>query len=68
MGVRATSYLRVGGFAALDHDEDVDLVTRLAASGAQIVWVVTSSRLAARAPRGVARDLALSLAADDQPA
>jgi hypothetical protein len=73
MGVRATSYLRVGGFAALDHDEDVDLVTGLAASGAQIVWdescpVVTSSRLAARAPRGVARDLALSLAADDQPA
>jgi glycosyltransferase involved in cell wall biosynthesis len=38
MGVRATSYLRVGGFAALDHDEDVNLVTRLAASGAHIVW------------------------------
>jgi glycosyltransferase involved in cell wall biosynthesis len=73
MGVRGTSYLRVGGFAALDHDEDVDLVTRLAASGAQIAWdescpVVTSSRLAARAPRGVARDLALSRDADDMPA
>lgn len=73
MGIRAASYLRVGGFAALDSDEDVDLVTRLTAWGARIVWdescpVVTSSRLTARAPRGVSRDLRLSLDTDDLPA
>lgn len=73
MGMRATVYVAAGGFRPMECDEDVDLVTRLTAGGARIVWdescpVVTSSRLAARAPRGVAADLALSLDADELPA
>ncbi|MCW2841966.1 MAG: putative glycosyl transferase family 2 [Aeromicrobium sp.] len=73
LGVRAQTYLRVGGFRSMEADEDVDLVIRLTAIGARVVWdesspVTTSSRLVARAPRGVAVDLALSLDADDLPA
>lgn len=73
MGMRAAVYVTAGGFRSMPCDEDVDLVTRLTAGGARIVWdescpVITSSRLAARAPRGVAADLALSLDADDLPA
>lgn len=67
MGMRAEAYVRAGGFRALVHSEDVDLVARLMAAGENIVWdatcpVVTSSRLIARAPAGVSRDLALSFA------
>lgn len=67
MGMWAEAYRQVGGFRALPSGEDVDLVERLAAAGARITWdarspVVTSSRLTARAPAGVARDLARSLA------
>jgi glycosyltransferase involved in cell wall biosynthesis len=66
MGMRAEIYRSAGGFRPLEHSEDVDLVTRLVAGGARIAWdatcpVTTSSRLAARAPSGVARDLELSL-------
>lgn len=73
MGMRATAYVAAGGFRSMECDEDADLVTRLTAGGARIVWdescpVITSSRLVARAPRGVAADLALSLEVDDLPA
>lgn len=66
MGMRAEAYRRAGGFRALERSEDLDLVSRLVAGGARIAWdasspVVTSARLAARAPAGVAHDLALSL-------
>lgn len=65
MGLRAETYLRAGGFRALVHSEDVDLVERLVAAGEEILWdetspVLTSARLVARAPDGVARDLALA--------
>jgi glycosyltransferase involved in cell wall biosynthesis len=73
MGMRAETYVRAGGFRPMPSDEDIDLVTRLTAAGARVVWdescpVITSSRLVARAPDGVARDLALSLETDDLPA
>jgi glycosyltransferase involved in cell wall biosynthesis len=73
LGMRAAIYVRAGGFRSMSCDEDVDLVIRLTAIGARTVWdescpVITSSRLAARAPDGVARDLALSLEPDDLPA
>ncbi|MET0928536.1 MAG: glycosyltransferase, partial [Aeromicrobium sp.] len=73
MGMRASVYVAAGGFRSMACGEDVDLVTRAAAAGARIVWdescpVITSSRLSARAPGGVAADLALSLDADDLPA
>jgi glycosyltransferase involved in cell wall biosynthesis len=73
MGMSAAIYVSAGGFRSMECDEDVDLVTRLTAAGARIAWdescpVITSARLEARAPRGVAADLALSLDADDLPA
>lgn len=66
IGLTAEAYVRSGGFRPLARSEDVDLVTRLEAAGERIHWedgapVRTSSRLAARAPRGVAADLADSL-------
>ncbi len=72
MGMRAETYVRTGGFRALVRSEDVDLVTRLIAAGDRIVWdsgcpVLTSSRLTARAPAGVARDLAMSLGDAGEP-
>lgn len=59
LGVRAASYLEVGGFPAVDFDEDRTLVDRLRSSGAAIVStdstrVLTSGRTAGRAPRGFA--------------
>ncbi len=59
LGVRAESYLSVGGFPAVDRDEDVGLVAALAQAGEPIVWaedlaVTTSSRRVARAPAGFA--------------
>lgn len=59
LGVRADAYAAVGGFRALDAHEDVDLVTRLEASGRPIVWgahapVRTSTRRIGRAEQGFA--------------
>jgi len=59
LGLRASSYLDVGGFPAVDFDEDRTLVDRLRSSGAGIVStdstrVLTSGRTAGRAPRGFA--------------
>jgi len=59
LGVRAESYLGVGGFTAVDRDEDVALVAALAHAGEPIVWaddlaVTTSSRRVARASAGFA--------------
>jgi len=57
LGVCADAYARVGGFQALAAHEDVQLVSDLQASGAQIVWtarhsVATSSRRDSRAREG----------------
>ncbi|WGV20256.1 glycosyltransferase [Pseudomonas putida] len=57
LGVCADAYNRVGGFKPLAAHEDVQLVSDLQASGAQIVWtarhsVVTSSRRDSRARGG----------------
>lgn len=59
LGVRAESYLGVGGFKAVDRDEDVALVSALAGAGEPIVWaddlaVTTSARRVSRAPGGFA--------------
>jgi len=67
----ASSYLRAGGFASLDRDEDVDLIGRLEALGCALVWaadlpVTTSARRDGRAPAGFAGYLAgLAEVADD---
>jgi len=63
LGFTASSYLGVGGFAELASDEDVDLVTRLADAGTELVWVAdlavtTSARRVGRAPAGFAQHLA----------
>ncbi|MFF1379752.1 glycosyltransferase [Streptomyces sp. NPDC058308] len=63
MGLSATAYRRVGGFAALPTGEDRDLVRRLAASGHRIARtdrhpVHTAARLRGRAPGGLADLLA----------
>ena len=63
LGVRASVYEQVGGFRPLTAHEDVDLVTRLRASGVSTAWsdtitVTTSARTTARAPAGVSADLA----------
>lgn len=57
LGVCADAYERVGGFQPLAAHEDVQLVSDLQASGAQIVWtarhsVATSSRRDSRAREG----------------
>jgi glycosyltransferase involved in cell wall biosynthesis len=59
LGYTALAYAKAGGFAALPHDEDRDLVARMTKLGARVVRdpdlpVVTSSRPAARAPGGFA--------------
>ncbi|MEU7632854.1 glycosyltransferase [Nocardia sp. NPDC049220] len=38
LGFRATWYHRVGGFAPVRVDEDIDLVARLEAAGARVLW------------------------------
>ena len=63
LGCDARTYQQVGGFAALPHDEDRDLVARVVGAGARVVFdaqspVVTSARRAGRAPRGFAGFLA----------
>jgi glycosyltransferase involved in cell wall biosynthesis len=67
MGFRADSYWRVGGFAALASDEDVDLVARFESAGLQIkrdaqLSVLTSRRQVGRAPDGFAAHLRSLLA------
>lgn len=62
LGVHASAYRSVGGFATLPVHEDADLVHRVVAAGHRVVWttehsVVTSPRLVGRAPSGVAADL-----------
>lgn len=57
LGVSAQAYLRAGGFPPCACSEDVGLVDRLIATGAQIAWsaaprVVTSARTAVRAHGG----------------
>jgi glycosyltransferase involved in cell wall biosynthesis len=59
LGVRASSYLATGGFAALEAHEDVDIVERLRAVGARgtatdACPVTTSGRSVGRAPTGYA--------------
>ncbi|HET9076726.1 MAG TPA: glycosyltransferase family 2 protein [Acidimicrobiales bacterium] len=65
LGVRASAYLRVGGFAPRSTGEDVDLVRRLRRGGYEVVAPVhvrvrTSARTVGRAPGGLA-DLLSSL-------
>ncbi len=63
IGVRATAYTGVGGFAGVRSDEDVALVAALDAAGHSIAWdtdapVATSTRRVGRAPAGFADALA----------
>lgn len=70
LGIRGDAYLRVGGFRALTHDEDVDLAIRMRVSGAPVAAtarqpVSTSARRLGRAPHGFSgylRDLAAGVA------
>ncbi len=57
LGIAVPAYLAAGGFPPLACDEDVQLVQRLQAQGARIVWsrevrVCTSARLECRARGG----------------
>lgn len=66
LGVRASSYLRAGGFVAAPEHEDVDLVARLRATGAHVVAsdvvdVRTSGRSVGRTPGGYAGHLRTTL-------
>lgn len=57
LGVRASSYLDVGGYQALPEHEDVDLVARLAQYvqlPSDDAEVITSARLVGRTPGGYA--------------
>jgi hypothetical protein len=59
LAVRANFYLAVGGFAPLVEHEDVDLVTRVVSTGAQVrptaaTCVLTSARLEGRTAGGYA--------------
>lgn len=63
LGVCASAYRRAGGFPPLACREDVALVERLIAIGAQIAWsaaprVVTSARIASRVRGGFGDTLA----------
>ena len=62
LGFRANAYWRVGGFAALETGEDVELVERFERNGYVIsrdpsLSVATSDRKIARAPAGFAHHL-----------
>lgn len=59
LGIRASTYLDAGGFAALSEHEDVDLVARAVAAGGVVVAtdgcaVATSARFTGRTPGGYA--------------
>ncbi|MFI5426149.1 glycosyltransferase [Aeromicrobium sp. UC242_57] len=63
LGIRAETYVDLGGFRPLDSGEDVDLIHRASKADAVIAWehpgtVTTSARRTGRAPGGVAADLA----------
>lgn len=67
LGIRASTYLRAGGFGPLPLHEDVALVESARGSGARLAatddaWVRTSGRSAGRAPDGYARYLREDLA------
>ena len=69
-GVRASAYLRAGGFVPLACSEDVAMVAALQATGAHIAWsaaprVVTSARRQARARGGFGDTLLQVVAALD---
>ncbi len=62
LSLSAPAYLAAGGFEGVSNDEDLGLVRRLEAIGAAIVRaadlpVITSARLAGRAPAGFAGHL-----------
>lgn len=62
LGMRADVYRAAGGYPPVDEHEDVDLVARARATGAQVVasddaWVLTSGRQQGRTPGGYARFL-----------
>lgn len=64
LGVRASAYLRVGGFAPQEEHEDADLVERLRNISAEVIGsdafpVVTSGRTVGRTPGGYAGYLRL---------
>lgn len=70
-GVRASAYLRAGGFAPLACSEDVAMVAALQESGAHIAWsaaprVTTSARRHARARGGFGDTLLQVVAAMEQ--
>jgi hypothetical protein len=59
LGIRANYYLAVGGFAPIREHEDVDLVTRVVATGGRVhptdaICVITSGRLEGRTAGGYA--------------
>jgi hypothetical protein len=63
LGCSGEAYAALGGFAAVPHDEDRDLVTRATRAGLRVVFdarspVLTSARRTARAPAGFAAHLA----------
>jgi hypothetical protein len=63
LGVRASAYLRAGGFPEVPTAEDRALVAALTASGSRVrrtrsLAVVTSARREARAPHGFSHYLA----------
>lgn len=62
LGLRASAYLSVGGFAPVSEHEDNDLVARLATAGFTVtptaaIEVLTSGRVFGRTPGGYARYL-----------
>jgi hypothetical protein len=59
LGIRADTYLAVGGFSDVTGDEDVQLIRRGQAKGVAVTWaldipVCTSARHVGRAPNGFA--------------
>lgn len=72
LGVRGSAYSAVGGFRPLPESEDVDLVARLDAAGATVVWaadcpVVTSSRVSRRTGGGFSGHLDSLTPAAEEP-
>ena len=68
LGVRASAYLRAGGFLPMPEHEDVDHVARLRTAGARLVAsaavdVLTSGRPVGRTPGGYAGHLRTTLLA-----
>jgi glycosyltransferase involved in cell wall biosynthesis len=73
LGMRASAYRSVGGFAAVAEHEDVDLVHRMRTAGFRIsasdsFEVVTSGRRHGRTPGGYARYLREQFSSVTEPA